>query len=92
MTFGELPRIVDGMTKDELKADLESAWGRLDKAEKDARKYRGDYDHVLGLIRSTKMYHGTCKPRERKACTACNAQEELDKILSGWKGGAIYPA
>lgn len=60
--------------------------------EKDSRKYRAAYDHVLGLLRSTKREHGLCQPRERKACTACNAQEELDIILSGWKGGAIYPA
>jgi hypothetical protein len=43
-------------------------------------------ERILGLLRDTKMQHGTCQPRSRKACTACNAQEELDKITKDWKG------
>ena len=65
---------------------------RIVEVAKDARDQRAGRDHILGLLRSTKMKHGTCQPRERKACTACNAQEKLDKIVSEWKGGAIYPA
>lgn len=44
------------------------------------------YEHVLGLLRDTKMKHGTCQPRSRKACTACDAQEILDQIVKDWKG------
>ena len=44
----------------------------------------------MGLLRDTKMQHGTCQPRSRKACTACNAQEELDRLISEWKGFTLY--
>lgn len=46
-------------------------------------------EHLLDLLRATKMKHGICQPRERKACTACNAQEELDAILAKWKGPVL---
>lgn len=54
--------------------------------------WQAKYEHVLGLLRDTKMRHGTCQPRSRKACTACNAQEELDKIVKDWKGFTIVPS
>lgn len=47
---------------------------------------RAKREHLLGLIRNTKLQHGTCQPRSRKACTACNSQEELDQILKDWNG------
>lgn len=46
-------------------------------------------DEILELLRMTRMQHGSCQPREHKACTACNAQEQIDAILSKWKGRKI---
>lgn len=54
--------------------------------EKERDDWQAKYEHVLGLLRDTKIQHGTCQPRSRKACTACNAQELLDKIMKDWKG------
>lgn len=48
-----------------------------------------DYHQVMSLLRSSKMQHGLCKPRERRACTACNAQEKLDKLVAEYKGAPI---
>jgi hypothetical protein len=50
------------------------------------KEERRQKEHILGLLRDTKMEHGICQPRSRKACTACNAQELLDTIVKGWKG------
>ena len=44
---------------------------------------------IMQLYEATKMEHGTCQPRERKACTACNAKDELDQLLADWKGPKI---
>jgi hypothetical protein len=35
------------------------------------------------------MEHGTCEPRSRKACTACNAKDELAKLLAGYRGAVV---
>lgn len=59
----------------------------IDKA---IRHERAQKEHILGLLRNTKRPHGLCQPRDRRACTACNSQEALDKILSEWKGPTIY--
>lgn len=52
-------------------------------------RYEALYNRVMSLLRNTKMPHGLCEPRERKACTHCNAEEELDKMLSEYKGARI---
>jgi len=54
--------------------------------------YEQEYNRVMGLLRNTKMPHGLCEPRERKACTHCNAVEELDKIIAEYKGARIVLA
>lgn len=53
------------------------------------RNYEQEYNRLMLLLRNTKMEHGLCQPRERKACTACNAQDELDTIIAGYKGARI---
>lgn len=44
------------------------------------------YEHVMGLLRDSKMKHGLCQPRSRKACTACNAKDEIEKMVAEWPG------
>ncbi len=51
--------------------------------------YEAKYHEVMQLLRRTKMEHGACKPRTRRACTHCNALEELDKLLAEYKGPRI---
>lgn len=50
------------------------------------------YHRVMGLLRDMQMEHGLCKPRSRMACTACNAKDELDRLLAEYKGPPIIPA
>ena len=54
--------------------------------------YEQEYNRVMGLLQNTKMPHGLCEPRERKACTHCNAVEELDKLIAEYKGARIVLA
>jgi len=65
-------------------------WGQRAIADTLVMDEKAKYEHVMGLLRDTKMQHGTCQPRSRKACTACNAQEELDRLISEWKGFTLY--
>lgn len=68
--------------KDRLQGEIERA---VQAEREDARAYH----HVMSLLRNTKMEHGLCQPRERRACTHCNAIEELDKLLKDYKGARI---
>lgn len=54
------------------------------------RKGESGRDDVLGLLRNTRMEHGLCYPRERRACTHCNSREQLEKIVIAWKGHKVY--
>lgn len=49
------------------------------------------YHEVMVLLRNLAMPHGKCKPREDKACTACNAQDALDLMLAQYKGLTLQP-
>lgn len=48
-----------------------------------------EYHRVMRLLLDMRMPHGTCEPRARRACTACNAAEALEKMLAGYKGAPI---
>lgn len=50
------------------------------------------FHRVMGLLRNTQMEHGTCQPRDRRACTHCNAADDLKKIVAEYKGQPIVPA
>ena len=56
--------------------------------DEDARNYHS----VMGWLRDLTMEHGLCVPRERLACTHCNARDNLDKHLAEYKGPMIYLA
>ena len=51
--------------------------------------YQQKYEQVMDLLRQSRMPHGRCQPRSRKACTACNAQDRLDRLIAEWKGPTI---
>jgi len=53
------------------------------------REAAGQYHKVMALLRSTKMEHGLCQPRSRRACTHCNAVDELNELISGYHGAPI---
>lgn len=75
----------------QAKLDNKGLLGSCEKLERRRRDELTEKEHILSLLRDTKMKHGLCQPRERKACTACGAKEHLDEILSKWKGVTIYP-
>ena len=50
-----------------------------------------EIDHIKRLLRHERKPHGTCRPRSRRACTACNARDELDAIVAAWRGPKITP-
>lgn len=58
----------------------------LKDAKEETAEERAKYDGLMQLLKDSKMKHGTCKPRSRKACTACNAQEQLDALVAKWRG------
>lgn len=64
-------------------------WGQRAIADTLVQDEKARYDQVMDLLRSAKMSHGQCQPRTRKACTACNAQDELNRLVSEWKGFTI---
>lgn len=66
--------------------DAEALEHGLVQVEEEREEERRKREHILGLLRNMKMEHGICKPRSRKACTACNSKDELDKIVAGWNG------
>lgn len=49
-------------------------------------------ERILDLLKTTKLEHGICQPRSRRACAACNAQDELNIVLAEWKGPTIHPS
>lgn len=51
----------------------------------------GSYHRIMRLLLDMRMPHGTCQPRGRRACTACNAAEALDEALAGYKGSPVVP-
>lgn len=55
-------------------------------------KSQQQYQQVMGLLRDMQMEHGTCQPRERRACTHCNAKDDLDKLLAEYRGQSITQA
>lgn len=62
---------------------------------KDAERYRDDareYHRVMGWLRATKMQHGLCQPRERRACTHCNAVDNLEDAITAYRGPPIILA
>lgn len=51
--------------------------------------YEQLYNRVMSLLRATRIEHGLCEPRERRACTHCNAVDDLKKMVDEYKGARI---
>lgn len=51
-----------------------------------------NFHKVMRCLKNMRRKHGLCQPRERKACTACNAKDELEQITKAYKGERIYPS
>lgn len=71
-----------------LRAAKEESERLLAAAANDAERYH----RAMGLIGDTQMAHGKCQPRSDKACTACNAQDALSKLLAAYGGPPIQAA
>jgi hypothetical protein len=54
--------------------------------------YEAEYHRAMSAWKRSKMQHGLCQPVERRACTACAAVRELDKMLTEWKGPRVILA
>lgn len=55
-------------------------------------EYKQNYHKVMQLLKRTKMKHGLCKPRIRRACTHCNAIDDIEIMLADYKGPEIVLA
>lgn len=47
--------------------------------------YEEKYHKLLALLIDTTRPHGLCEPRNRHACLHCNAQDEIDRIVSSYQ-------
>lgn len=47
------------------------------------------FHEVMECLRNMQMPHGTCQPRERLACTNCNAKDRLNKMIAEYNGARI---
>ncbi|PYS52424.1 MAG: hypothetical protein DMF68_01565 [Acidobacteria bacterium] len=65
--------------------ELEAEIKRL---EETAEKYYQAMQH----LRAQKLPHGRCEPREARACTRCNAADDLEALVNAYKGRPIVPA
>lgn len=71
-----------------IERELEETIATLAAAEQDAA-------NALQLARNLHRFngrHGRCNPREDRACSYCNALDDLMKMGAEWKGHKIYPA
>lgn len=48
-----------------------------------------DYHKVMGWLADLRMEHGKCQPRRDRACTNCNARDDLEKHLRAYRGPRI---
>lgn len=51
--------------------------------------YEIEYNRIMGLLRATRMQHGKCQPREHRACTHCNAVDDIERLVNEWGGPRI---
>lgn len=57
----------------------------VDRLENTAQNYY----KVMDLLQRTKMDHGLCKPRSRRACSHCNAVDDLEILTNEYLGAPI---
>lgn len=59
------------------------------KIDKNIAEDAEAYQIVMSLLKNTKLPHGLCQPREKRACTNCNAREKLNELIENYKGRPI---
>lgn len=74
-----------------LRISLEESFRRNGDAgaPKEVAKLRREserFHRVMGPLPNMQMEHGTCRPRERRACTHCDAKDDLIKLLAKCTG------
>jgi hypothetical protein len=47
------------------------------------------YHKLMGLFAATRMEHGTCQPRARRACTHCNAVDDIAAMVKAYAGPMV---
>lgn len=47
------------------------------------------YYRVMDLLRRARMEHGLCQPRSRRACSHCNAVDDIKVLVDEYKGAPI---
>jgi len=59
-------------------------------AERDALRRRVEeadlFHDVMRCLQDMRTEHGLCQPRERRACTNCNAWDRLEEIIRAYRG------
>lgn len=71
------------------RTDVPALLDELERAADQVNENYTGYRRLIDLLRRSRMKHGTCNPRSRKACTACNAIDELNAILAADKGDIV---
>ena len=64
-------------------------------AEKQAEQLRGDAQklhRVMALLTDMRMGHGRCLPRKDRACTHCNAVDDLESEINRYTGPPVVLA
>lgn len=62
---------------------------RLQRELAEARTDGAAYHRAMSLLLSMKMGHGLCAPRSRRACTHCNARDDLAAMVMAYRGPRV---
>ena len=73
----------------ECNQDLADTARRLGHALEEAQREAYAYHEIMGALRRAKMEHGLCEPKERHACTRCEAERRIERMLSEYKGRRV---
>lgn len=68
-----------------LRADNASLRQSVERLEGDAQGFH----RVVALLQDAMLAHGKCIPREDRACTHCNAIDDLTKLVMGYRGPRV---
>lgn len=71
---------------------LEIAINENGRLYEERRVAEEQFHKVMECMRKMKMQHGTCEPRERRACSHCNGADDLQKIIASYKGARVVLA
>jgi hypothetical protein len=87
--MGEFPQPYDADSVGAITEGFKNMVNNRKAADERLKADSEAYHRVMQRLRDTKRPHGLCQPRERRACTHCNAQDELDEMVKDYKGRPI---